>query len=359
MKFYMPVTVYEETDCVRAHAGDLASLGRKAMIVTGRSSAIRCGAYDDVKDALEAKGVDYVLFDSVEENPSVETIMRAREIGKSEQVDFVIGIGGGSPMDAAKAIALMILHSDQDWQYMYDAKADSGALPVALIPTTCGTGSEVTGVSVLTRHDTKTKGSIPHKIYARYALMDGRYLKAAPHSVLANTTMDALAHLVESYINTNASVYSRMCAEKGIEIWAKSKDVLLKKREAQEQDYVNMMDASCMAGMAIAQSGTSLPHALGYRLTYDAGVPHGKACAFFLARYIEEADPADAAKVLKLSGFSSAKELDEYFTATCGPVDVPESLIEQSVKEVYAKPAKLANAPFPVDEALMMRVAGL
>ena len=224
MNFYMPVKTYSEQNCVLNHAAELAALGSRALIVTGKSSARRCGAFYDVTEALGKHGKTWVEFAEVEENPSVETVMKARELGLKENTDFVIGIGGGSPMDAAKAIALMIRHADSDWSYMYDKSAETTTVPIAEVPTTAGTGSEVTAVSVLTRHDKHVKGSIPHKIFADLALIDGRYIAGTPKQIIANTTMDALAHLYESYIHSKATDFSRMCAESGIRIWARSKD---------------------------------------------------------------------------------------------------------------------------------------
>ena len=134
MKFLMPTLVYSEENCVLSHSAELASLGSRALIVTGKSSARRCGAFADVTAALDKHGVSWVEFAEVEENPSVETIMRARQVGCKVKADFVIGIGGGSPMDAAKAIALMIRHHDRDWEYLYDKTAETSTLPIAEIP---------------------------------------------------------------------------------------------------------------------------------------------------------------------------------------------------------------------------------
>ena len=359
MNFYMPVKVYSEDNCVLNHAAELAALGKKALIVTGRSSARSCGAFYDVTAALEQFGVSFVEFAEVEENPSVETVMKARDLGVKEGADFVIGIGGGSPMDAAKAIALMIRHADQDWMYMYDKSAETSTLPIAEIPTTAGTGSEVTAVSVLTRHDKHVKGSIPHKIFPQLALVDGKYLAKAPMKILANTTMDALAHLYESYIHSKATDYSKMCAEAGIRVWARSKDVILGNREATAEDYRNMINASTMAGMAIAHTATSLPHALSYRLTYSAHMAHGKACGYFLAGYLREADPAEVSHILSLAGFGSVDELEEYYVKTCGRDEVAVELLEGTVREVLANEAKMKLPPFPVDEAVLRRVAGI
>ena len=359
MNFYMPVRVYSEENCVMNHAAELAELGTRALIVTGKSSARKCGAFADVTAALEKYGVSWVEFAEVEENPSVETIMRARKVGCKVEADFVIGIGGGSPMDAAKAIALMMRHPDQGWEYLYDKGAETSTVPIAEIPTTAGTGSEVTAVSVLTRHDKHVKGSIPHKIFADLALIDGKYIASAPAQILANTTMDALCHLYESYIHSKATDYSRMCAEYGIKIWARSKDVVLGRREANAEDYRNMMNASCMAGMAIAHTATSMPHALSYRLTYSARMAHGKACGYFLAGYLREADQADAAHILSLAGFDSIDALEEYYVTTCGRDEVPAEILEQTVEEVLGNQGKLKMPPFPVDEAVVRRIAGI
>ena len=144
MKLYMPTKVYNEKGCVRQHSQELAALGTKALLVTGKHSSRVNGSLQDVKDALNREQVPYVVFDGIEENPSVETVMRATALGLSEKVDFVIGIGGGSPMDASKAIALMIANPEKKADFLYETdaavkQAANKALPVAAVPTTAGT----------------------------------------------------------------------------------------------------------------------------------------------------------------------------------------------------------------------------
>ena len=156
MKLYMPTKVYNEKGCVRQHSQELAELGTKALLVTGKHSSRVNGSLQDVEDALNREQVPYVVFDGIEENPSVETVMRATALGLSEKVDFVIGIGGGSPMDASKAIALMIANPEKKADFLYETdaavkQAANKALMVAAVPTTAGTGSEVTPYAILTR----------------------------------------------------------------------------------------------------------------------------------------------------------------------------------------------------------------
>lgn len=358
MTFYMPTRVYEETNCVAAHAAELAALGTKAMLVTGRHSAKANGSEADVAAALTAQRVPYCIFDEIEENPSIETVMKARNVALKEGADFFIGIGGGSPMDAAKAIALMAKNSDKTQAILFENDPDADWYPVAAVPTTCGTGSEVTGVSVLTIHEKKTKSSIAYRIFPELALVDAKYLEQAPVKVLHNTAMDALCHLCESYVNASATDYSRMCAVKGLEVWSRSKAFLSdSSAEATAETYANLLRASTFAGMAIAQTGTSLPHGLSYGLTYYLGVPHGQACGQFQAGYLAEADPEDTALVLKTAGFDSLEELNGFFAASCGAVDVPEDTLEAIVAQLAANPAKLKAAPFDVDLEVLRRIA--
>ena len=283
--------------------------------------------------------------------------MKARDFGVENGVDFVIGIGGGSPLDAAKAIALMIKHKDKDRSYLYQKGADSSTLPIVEVPTTCGTGSEVTPVSVLTIHAEKTKGSIPHKIFADYALSDGKYLRTAPASVLHNTAIDALAHLWESLINVDADDYTHMCVAEGLRVWKRSKAVLLGEREATDEDYANLMNASSLAGMSIAQVGTTVPHGLSYPVTYNQHMPHGKAVGYFQAGYLAEADAADREEALALAGFDSVDDYQSFYEALCGSEKLSDADLEYAVEVLAGKPDKLKKVPYACDRDVLHRIA--
>ena len=374
MKFYLPTAVYDEKECVAAHAAELAALGSKALIVTGRHSAARCGALDDVLRALRDHGTGHCIFSEVEENPSVETVVRAAAFGKAQAVDFVIGIGGGSAIDAAKATAFLLAKDDpakapskrdvtQDvmpWaEALYNAELPTAALPVAAVPTTCGTGSEVTGVSVLTRHDIRTKGSIPHKIFPAIALVDGKYLRTAPHSMIVNTAVDALAHMIESCEMTNASDYSRAVAVSGLQIWKRSKDILSGDREPSDDDLANLMRASTFAGIAIAQTGTSIPHALSYILTYDLGIPHGKACGYYLPEFLREADAEDQRILLDAAGFESVHAFTQYLRTVLPDDSVPQATRQRAYDVVIGNTARLQSCRFNVNEKVLRRIARL
>ena len=359
--FYMPTRLFAEENAVIRHAGDLASFGKKALIVTGRHSAFSNGSYEDTTSALENAGIGHVLFSEVEENPSVATIMKARDFGLANSVDFVIGIGGGSPLDASKAISLMIAMADKDKRYLYAPDCPGKTLPIVAIPTTCGTGSEVTAVSVITDRDKMVKKSIAHKIFPDLALVDGRYLAGAPLSVLSNTAFDALTHLIESFLNSHASDFSRMCVDAGLRMWARSLPVLRKEKTPDAADFSNMMLASTMAGMAIAHTATTLPHGLSYAVTTHLNVPHGKATAYFTAGYLCAASEEDRNYLLKTAGFASIEDFRTVYCAACGTIDAPETelrkVLEAAVEELSGNPVKMALAPFPVDREVLERIA--
>lgn len=356
MYFYLPTKIYSERDCVRSHGAEWTSLGKKALIVTGRSSA-KNGSLADVTETLKEHGVDFFLFDEVEENPSIEMVMKVRDLGVREQADFVIGIGGGSPMDAAKAISLMIAQKDRGAEFLYQ-KAPSAALPVVEVPTTCGTGSEVTPYAILTVHEKRTKSSLPHRVYPAYALVDGRYLLDLPKKILVNTAADALGHFIESYINTNASGFSRMLCEYGMKVWSSSKNVLIGANlTAEECD--TLLFSSTLAGMAISHTGTSLPHGLSYYLTYEKGVPHGRAVGYFLPGYLAMAGPLQRREVLALAGFPDLQYFSAFMHNLIGPMEASDELITQAVRGIMSNESKLKNVPFEVTEAKLYQMCNM
>lgn len=349
MELYMPTKMISGKDCVQEYGKELSSLGEKALIVTGRHSSKKNGSLSQVETVLKENGTDYLIFDDIEENPSIETIMKIRETYLYENVDFIIGIGGGSPMDAAKAIALMMANPDKGEEILYQKK-ELPYLPVAEIPTTAGTGSEVTPYAILTIHAKRTKQSISHRIYPKLALVDAGYLRFLGREYLISTAVDALAHLVESYLNTNSNDYNRIYSEKGLRVFSNVKEHL-ENGNLNEEDYEGLMFASTLAGMAITHTGTSLPHALSYKVTYELGMSHGKAVGIHLGGYMEcYKDKNETEKVLELLGFDSTTELKAYLNRILGEVNLTDHLRLENAREVIANKGKLKNYPFPVSE---------
>ena len=198
-----------------------------------------------------------------------------------------------------------------------------------------------------------------HHIFPSRALIDGKYLAAAPRRLLRSTAVDALAHLWESWLHANATELSRMLVKDGLSVWKRSKTVLLEQRQPNAEDCKKMMFASMLAGMAISHTGTSLPHGLSYRLTFDLHMAHGKAVGRFLAGYLREAPEEDREILLRLAGFEDLDAFRQFYDTTCGMDDVPKNLLEQSVAGLLQNKRKLAACPYPVDESILRRIAGL
>lgn len=360
MRFFDPTNTYIEKNCVANHKKELLALGTKAFLITGHSSSKKNGSLDDVLAVLKEADIPYEIFDEVEENPSVETVVRAAEIGKAFGADFMIGIGGGSPLDAAKAIGLLIANPEETAECFYEAK-DLKALPMAAVPTTCGTGSEVTGVSVLTRHDAKTKKSIAYKIFPDLALVDGKYLLGAKKSLLVNTSVDALAHLAESHVHATANVYTRMFSGYGLSLWGEIAPFLASDEPLTEALAEKLMLVSTVAGMAIAQTGTAIPHALSYDVTYNNGIPHGKACDIFLAAYLGcygARFPEVVEELLDRVGFANLDEFAAFLRGLTGEVSLSEEEVTFYIDRMMENAGKLATCPFALERGEIEEIYG-
>ena len=302
----MPTKILFGPGIVREEGGALA-LGKKPFLVTGKSSARRSGAWDDVLAVLPG---GYEVFDQVENNPSVETVRRGGRLARAADCDYIIAIGGGSPLDAAKIIAVLAAN-DVDPLDLYTEGWSRRALPVAAIPTTAGTGSEVTQYAVLTIADEETKKGLGgFDLFPRVAYLDPRYTRSQPLEVTVDTAVDALSHLIEGYLARRAAPASDFTALKGLELWAEN-IAALKAGSFSLENRASLLLASTLGGITIAQTGTCLVHALGYSLTYFHGLPHGRANAVFLAeylRYTETVEPQRTEEILGLLGLSSPED---------------------------------------------------
>ncbi|HHT57460.1 iron-containing alcohol dehydrogenase family protein [Herbinix luporum] len=342
-KFTMPTEIYFGEEVILKNKEVFSAIGKKALIVTGRNSAKKNGSYDDVKTALTTTGVEHILFDEVEENPSLETIEKGSYIGKINNVDFVIGIGGGSPMDAAKAVAVFIKNPDVNKENIFSSgKLES--IPVVAVATTSGTGSEVTQYSIVTSIKEKTKKNLGQSIFPKVAFLDSRYTYDLPYDITVNTAIDAFTHLVEGYLNTNSTYMSDIYGEKGFELFKYCFERLVNKELTVEFRNKVMM-ASALAGIQIAQNGTSLPHGMGYPLTYFKGLPHGLANGVLTMEYLKSfKDKTKIERMLNILGFSNLEELESIFNRLIDvKIEITEDEINEYSKNFFANKKKLEN----------------
>lgn len=347
VKDAVPTRVLYGKGCVKKNAELFSSLGTRAFIVTGKSSA-KNGALQDAQDALSSCGIPYTVFDRVEPNPTIACVREAIACLKAARADFIVAIGGGSPMDAAKAIATLAVQDRAD-EDIFKGGYEDIALPMAHIPTTAGTGSEVTPYSILTNDFDKTKTSISSRaMYPRYAFLDGSYTATLGRATTIHTAIDALSHAVEGMFTVKATPETDKIAKKAISLlfseWKNLKEYALT-----EKDRDILLIASMLAGVVIAHTGTTAVHAMGYALTYHHGVAHGRANGILLGKMVElcqERLPEKTAEMLRAAGFSSAKD----FTAAVNSlIGVKENIPREellSYAEQAARSKKLVNVTY-------------
>lgn len=277
--YYMPTEIVCGRDCVLSCGEKLKSLGESALIVTGKSSA-RNGALKDVISALEKNGQEYTVFDRVMPNPGIDCVREGISLLMSADADFIVAVGGGSPMDAAKAIATLAVQERSD-EEIFAGNYKPAALPMAHVPTTAGTGSEVTQYSIITNDFAKTKTSIASPaMFPRIAFLDGKYMAELPERITVNTAVDAFSHAVESLLSKGSTPLSEMLARESLKVLYPVLKNTKGELSLTERDA--LLYGSTLAGMAIAQSGTTAVHGLGYALTYFCDIDHGRANGLLL-----------------------------------------------------------------------------
>ncbi len=288
---YIPTRIFLGEGALSQARPYICKLGKKALIVTGKSSAHKSGVLAELLPLLKAEGIVHSIFDQVRENPDLGCVMAGKEQFLRESCDFIIAIGGGSPLDAAKAISLAAANKLREDQ-LYDETLRKQSYSIVAIPTTHGTGSEVTQYSVLTNTKTRIKAGFGSDlIFPRLAIVDARYMKSLSSTVSLNTSMDVLSHLLEGIYSTNRQPLLFPIIAQGIKLIVQNLSLCLKEPEnlpAREA----LAQASLWGGIAIAHTSTTLQHAIGYPFTTEFGVPHGLANAMFLKQIMQFYAPA-------------------------------------------------------------------
>lgn len=267
-------------------AEEILSLGKRALLVTGCSAMRKSGVLDRVGAIMKSAGVEFFLFDGVESDPSLETVNEGIEFIQRERCDVVIGLGGGSAIDVAKAIASIVKQPGTVWEYHRGKKIEKEGLPFIAVPTTAGTGAEITNNSVLMDREKLVKKSIrsPHMI-AKVALVDPELTLSIPPRITAYTGMDAFVQALESYVTKTSNPITDTLALQAIEV------IFHNLPEAvQEGGNIEVREkmalGSLLSAMAFSNSGLGAVHGLAHPIGAHFGVPHGLACAVLLPHVV-------------------------------------------------------------------------
>ena len=261
--------------------------GGKKILMVVDSGFARNGPLEKVTGALQREKLPFVIFDGVEPEPRLEVADRCGGLARKERCDFVLGVGGGSAMDTAKAAAVLATNEGRARDFQGLNKVPKAGLPKGMVPTTAGTGSEVTFTAVFINEEEKKKAGINSPfLYPEMSILDPELTLGLPAAVTAFTGMDALTHAVESYTSKAASPMSEMFSEEAIRRIGKS----LRQAVDQGSDLdarTHMLFGSLLAGVGLANAGVTAAHSLAYPLGGAYRVPHGVANALLLPAVME------------------------------------------------------------------------
>lgn len=372
--------VFNTTPQIVFRAGAAGEIGRiigqrcgaRILFVTDPGLR-RLGLYEGALASLAGEGADIALFDEVEADPSLATVMKAVAMGRDADVTGVIGFGGGSSLDVAKVTALL-LGSGEDIDGAWGVgNANGPRLPLVLVPTTAGTGSEVTPVSILTVGGDEKRGVSSPVILPDIAVLDSDLTLGLPPQITAATGIDAMVHAIEAYAskNTNNNPLSKVLARQALRLLGANIETAVtdgKDREARGA----MLLGSMLAGQAFANSPVAAVHALAYPIGGRFHVPHGLSNALVLP-HVLRFNASHAATVYGEIAADVFPDLDEEkdMQARCAifierlaglsvklglpqrlrDVGIGEEHLADMAADAMKQTRLLVNNPRPVDEA--------
>jgi alcohol dehydrogenase len=259
---------------------------------------------------------DMPVFDEIEQNPKHPTVDKAGDLVRELKPDLIVGLGGGSALDAAKAIALLATNPGKIEEYEGRAKYKVPPLPVLAIPTTCGTASEVTWVAVITHTERKFKMSIKGPLmFPAVALVDPDLLATLPPALVASTGMDALTHAIEGYTVKPASYITDIFARASLKYVFQSIEEAFDDIQGNAKARERIMLGSMLAGFAFGNSDVGAVHCIAESVGSLLDTPHGVANAIFLPYVMEFNLPVAARRFAEISRLAGIHEVDDYEAA--------------------------------------------
>ena len=302
--------------------------GKHGFIISG-PHLNKMGIVASCSESLENAGIKVDAYTETEGNPSVETVEKAAAVFCKSGANFIIALGGGSPMDVAKAVGVVARYGGSITEYEGGGRVPGDIIPLIAIPTTAGTGSEVTAFSVITDHSRNYKLTVfSYKLIPAYAILDPELLTTAPVSVAAACGIDAMVHALEAYISKDASPFSDAMAEKALELIGKNiRRYVVDRTDIEAAEA--MITGSLFAGIAFSWARLGDVHAMSHPVSAYFDVPHGVANAILLPTIVEYNALADRGKYLKLFNYISLTPASEAEFESVMLVDLLTELNEQ------------------------------
>jgi len=287
--------------------GDVvATYGRRCLLVTMPAFPSISPIYEKVKKHLKSSGIKLAHFDRVMANPTTDIVTEGAALARQHEADVILGLGGGSSMDTAKAIAVEAAHPGISWDYLFfrESQPTEKTLPIITVTTTSGTGSHVSQVAVVTETDERCKSAIYNSfIFPKVSIVDPELMLTVPKHVTASTGFDVFAHAFESYINPGGSPYTDLLALESLRIVAAYLPMAVGNgRNLEARTWMAWADT--LAGLSIANAGVTLPHGIGMAMSgLYPHVAHGEALAAVypaVMRYSWQSAPGKFAVVARI-----------------------------------------------------------
>lgn len=317
----------------------------KVLVITDKG-IINAEIYAKLKEILDSEKQQTVLFDGVQPDPSIKLVSEISEMARKEKADIIIGLGGGSSIDTAKVAAALVNNKKNINEYIGSDLIENESLPVIAIPTTAGTGSEVTPIAILSDEEEQLKkGIVSSKIIPKYVILSPELTLGMPPHITAATGMDALTHAIEGYISINANDYTDALALKAVKLITENiKTAYSNGNDSQARN--NMLMGSFLAGVAFANAGVAAVHAFAYPLGGMFHIPHGLANSVMLSTIMEFNSPACEEKFADLAYIFTGKEKKEinpqdacgYVKTLCNFLNIPVNLQKLNIPEDAIEP---------------------
>ncbi|HOD50550.1 MAG TPA: iron-containing alcohol dehydrogenase [Candidatus Hydrogenedentes bacterium] len=366
--YLMPTEIRFGAGCFNELPKWCGHLGERPFVVTGKRSARAQG----LLDRLQARLPGAVFYDKVDENPTTVQCDAASAVCREHRCDMVLAIGGGSPMDVAKAVAGLALNDGPCAKFVGSDLFARGALPIIAVPTTAGTGSEVTPYSVLVDTSENQKRTIKGRaLFPRVALLDPELTTSLPAAITADTGLDALSQAMEGLVSKKSTALGNILALEACRLVSQWLPRAVHEPSNLEARG-NMLVAAMLSGCVIAQSGTTLVHGMGYYYTLHCGVQHGLASGLLLApvfRHNAVCLPEMVASIAEALGYPGPpgeaggnvmRALHALFE-TCGvssaarDAGVDENKLAGFAKDCCSDPYRFKNQPGGLSEEDVLR----
>ena len=364
-------------------SGSLCELGSeckklgasKALLVIDQALS-KSKIAERVKESLKSARIKFFIFSDVTPEPDPKIADLGTELALREKVHCVIGVGGGSTMDIAKAIGMLVKNEGKAVEYIGIDKVKKQGIPTIMVPTTAGTGSETTLTAVFTQRDTRKKGGINSSfIYPHTAILDPELTLELPPMITAYTGMDALTHAIESYTSLKAHFMSEIVSLRAIELIMENlRGAVFDGKNLKYRE--NMMMGSYLAGMGLAMAGVGAVHALAYPMGAIYDVPHGignglllpyvleynypgnidKFCnmAMYMDQDMDGLSDRENASMVSEAVFELAEDIGVPMTLT--ELNIPEDSIPEMAKAAMQVAVPIANNPRPMTVEAAMEI---